>query len=330
MGSRPSSLPTPLASWRVERLQAGRAVVVRGDLVVRAVGPADVEQAVELLDRAEHRTGAPLVDESERARLHGVAHDHPNAGWYPLVACHRASIVGYAGVTLTPDGGPSAELVVDHAKPGASAARGALLEGLKTVARARGAHELIVWLRHASDDDLAAATSHGFELARRLVVLGRPLTQPVGPVNLPAGHRLRPYRPDRDDEAVVAVLAAAFAGTPDAGWDTDRLSERRTYGWYDPDDILLAEEPTGLVRGVHWTKRRGGGMGEVYVLATHPDARGGGLGRALLRAGLHHLRDRGCRQAILWVDEANRRAVHLYRTEQFTPRWTDLALAVAD
>ncbi len=313
----------------MERLQAGKEVVVRGDLLVRAVGTADVEPAIRLLDRAERTAGGPLVDESERARLHGVGRGRPERRWYPLVACHGRSIVGYAGVTVTAGGDLAAELAVDRATAGARAARGALLEGLATLVHGSDAGELTVWIRNTHNDEVADATAHGFVVARRLIVLGRPLTQPVGPIALPAGHRLRRYRPDRDDEAVVTVLAAAFAGTPDAGWDRDRLLARRSYAWFDADDLLLAHDPGGRVGGVHWTKRRGGGVGEVYVLATHPDVQGRGLGRALLRAGLHHLRGRGCREVILWVDESNRPAVALYRTEGFEPRWTDSAF-VAD
>lgn len=323
--TRRSTRAVPVASPRVEQLQAGGVLVVRGDVVVRTVGADDVVQAVTLLDRAEQTAGGPLVDETERARLHDLAHGCPERRWFPLVACHGPSIAGYTGVTVTAADDLSAELAVDRANAGAEAARSALLEGLRALVGRNQAQELTVWVRHARDDDVVDATAHGFVVARRLIVLGRSLTQPIGPVALPACHRLRRYRPDRDDEAVVEVLAAAFAGTPDAGWDRDRLAERRSYGWFDADDLLLAEDPAGQVGGVHWTKRRGGGVGEVYVLATRPDVQGSGLGRALLRAGLHHLQDGGCGQVILWVDEANHRAVSLYHTEMFEPLWTDLA-----
>ena len=77
--------------------------------------------------------------------------------------------------------------------------------------------------------------------------------------------------------------------------------------------------------GFHWTKvhpageqdgsqdprapcrypRSPGIPGEVYVVGVDPAEQGSGLGRALTLAGLHHLRDLGVAQAMLYVDEDN-------------------------
>ena len=76
---------------------------------------------------------------------------------------------------------------------------------------------------------------------------------------------------------------------------------------------------------MHWTKRRGEGVGEVYNLAVAPDGQGHGLGRRLLDAGLRHLRGIGCGEVLLWVDLANEAAIRLYTTAGFTARWEDIA-----
>jgi mycothiol synthase len=85
--------------------------------------------------------------------------------------------------------------------------------------------------------------------------------------------------------------------------------------------------------GFHWTKWHAHDseempahepVGEVYVLAVHPEAQGLGLGRALLAAGLAHLYDRGCRLAVLYVDCSSSAAVALYRSAGFTVEYREV------
>jgi mycothiol synthase len=59
-------------------------------------------------------------------------------------------------------------------------------------------------------------------------------------------------------------------------------------------------------------------VGEVYVLGVDPAAQGGGLGRALTLVGLRHLRDRGVRGVLLYVEADNPAAIRLYTSLGFT------------
>ncbi len=152
-------------------------------------------------------------------------------------------------------------------------------------------------------------------------------TSPLRP-DVPEGVVLDTFD-EGDADAVVDVLAAAYAGTPDGGWTRDDFDRKRSYDWFDPADLLVARAGGGAVLGVHWTKRRGDRTGEVYNLAVHPDAQGSRLGAVLLHAGLAHLRDVGCRDVMLWVDLANERAVRLYASQGFAVRWEDVALGRA-
>ena len=90
--------------------------------------------------------------------------------------------------------------------------------------------------------------------------------------------------------------------------------------------FLSADSTSGEISGFHWTKvlaRNSHGhepIGEVYVVGVAPAWRGTGLGRALVLAGLAHLRQAGLAQAMLFVDEANTAEIGLYESLGFT-RW---------
>ena len=152
---------------------------------------------------------------------------------------------------------------------------------------------------------------------------------PVAEPDMPDGVRLRAFRPGEDDEAWVALNAAAFADHPDQGrWTLADLRIRYQEPWFDPAGFLLAERAAGgVLLGFHWTKVHGNAshdhdpIGEVYVLGVDPAAQGLGLGQALTLAGLRYLRGRGLDQAMLYVDEKNGPAVALYQKLGFA-RWS--------
>lgn len=311
----------------METVRAGELVVRREGVAVEVLGgDTGVDEAIELLDRAEADVGAPLVDEAERSRLQALADADGDtaAHWHPLLATVDGEPAGYAGIVLpfSADGRARSDLAPDRRRTSCDPTVTALFAGLDEVARRHGAGPLAVWIRHATASDEACARSEGFEVDRRLAVMGRTAADAPEP-ELPDAVNIRSYQ-DQDEDHVVAVLREAYEGTPDGGWDHEGFRERRAYDWFDPRDLLVADDGRGIA-GIHWTKRRGDGVGEVYNLAVADRARGTGLGRALLRAGLRHLHDRGCHEVILWVDRANEPAVSLYTSEGFAERWVDVA-----
>ncbi len=159
------------------------------------------------------------------------------------------------------------------------------------------------------------AASAGLIPGRALFIMEKPLTKPAaGPV--PSGITLRGFTGD-DAEQVLAVNAAAFADHPEQGsLSLDDLQARMAESWFDPAGLILAFDGDRLV-GFHWTKVHDEDTGEVYVLGVHPEAQGRGIGRALLDAGLDHLRERGRTRVILYVDSADRVAVQLYESTGF-------------
>jgi mycothiol synthase len=141
-----------------------------------------------------------------------------------------------------------------------------------------------------------------------------------------------------DDEAWLALNAAAFADHPEQGsWTLRDLHARMAEDWFDPNGFLLAEAEDGELVGFHWTKVHGGdrheheqsqehghgheAIGEVYVVGVAPSQQGRGLGRALTVAGLRYLRGRGLDQAMLYVEGDNEAARAVYRGLGFS--WWD-------
>jgi mycothiol synthase len=124
---------------------------------------------------------------------------------------------------------------------------------------------------------------------------------------------------------MVAVNKKAFDWHPEQGRLTaDEVRETERESWFDPEGFFLAIK-AGKIAGFHWTKVHPGDIGEVYVVGVDPDAQGGGLGRALTLEGLHHLRDKGLGDTILYVESDNAPAVAVYTRLGFTVVETDVA-----
>ena len=206
------------------------------------------------------------------------------------------------------------------------AERAAIGEVLDAVARPG----LLIW-SHGRHSRLAARFSErGFEPVRELHQLRRPLGELPDDPPLTEGVRVRRFVPGQDEDAWLAVNAAAFAEHPEQGrWTRGDLDARMGESWFDPAGLLLAERG-GELLGSHWTKVHPDGDGEVYVLAVSPAAQGMGLGRALLLRGLHHLAAVGCPFVRLYVDGDNPTALRLYEKAGFTSFDLDVQWLVPD
>lgn len=323
--------------------------------------PDEVPEVVALGRAAGVADGADPLSESVLLQL---AQGGPEPAVHLMVRSPRNALVGYAHLASGADG-TSAELVVHPAYRGRGTGRALLsaaidAAGDRPMAYGGGADRaagpgrpLRVWAHGDHPSAAALALDLGFERARVLWQLRRPLTEPLPDPRLPAGMSVRAFRPGADEEAWLAVNQRAFAEHPEQGrWTPDDLRVRMAEPWFDPAGFLLAvEDSTDRVLGFHWTKVHGGTpagtarsggpaetgsggpgdsgwsghrgepIGEVYVLGVDPSTHGLGLGRALTLAGLRHLRDRGLTRAMLYVDESNSAAMALYDRLGFGP-WT--------
>lgn len=282
-----------------------------------------------------------LIEQCTRAEGHRPVGEHKyvhlitgSGGWTGVLARREGALVGYAHLRWNPDGARprlAAEAVVLPGQDREAIAR-RLVDEVCALAGRAGGGAVWLWVHRVLDPAQTLAARLGFRVQRELAFMTRPL-HAAPEATLPPGVILRAYRPGEDDEEFLRVNNAAFAGHPEnGGWTAGTLAQRRALDWFAPEDVLTAWRGEELV-GFHWTKWHGhegeeapahDPVGEVYVLAVDPAAHGTGLGRVLLRAGLAHLRDRGCRLAVLYVDCASAPAVALYRSEGFVEAYHEV------
>jgi GNAT superfamily N-acetyltransferase len=74
--------------------------------------------------------------------------------------------------------------------------------------------------------------------------------------------------------------------------------------------VRSADTVVGTATGAEYESEPG--VAYVYAMWVAPDARGAGVGRALLEAVAGWARDRGCERLVLRVTETNERARHFY------------------
>ena len=275
----------------------------------------DVPEVLALLRAATAADGVrPLSERAELQVQHG--------GGRGLGVRDGAALVGYAHLA---DGVAEGVVHPDHRRRGFGTALTARL--LATA----GEGPLDVWAHGDLPGSAGLLARHGFVRDRVLLQLRRDLAgvDPDPSPALPEGVRVLTFRPGRDEEAWLRVNAAAFATHPEQGaWTAADLRLREAEPWFDPEGFFLAwrgdPDDGGELLGSHWTKVHPPGdgadeaVGEVYVVGIAPEAQGLRLGGALTDIGLAHLRGRGLRQVLLYVEEANTAAVHLYRGRGFT------------
>lgn len=183
---------------------------------------------------------------------------------------------------------------------------------------------------HPSAGRLAARM--GIPKERELRIMTRPTALPVTALNAPPGVRIRTFTP-ADEEALLAVNAAAFSHHPEQGHLTSEdFRERTGEAWFDAEGLFLAvpedEDPLNPeILGFHWTKvhrDENPPYGEVYVVATNPKAAGRGLGSVLTNVGLAHLATQGVDDVILYVDGDNDPATAVYDRQGFTTVRTEV------
>lgn len=276
-------------------------------------GAPDLAEARALLSAIEAADG---VEPFGEAFVLGLS--DPSAGHRHLRVLDDDSLVGMAAVA---DDSAELAVAVDRRRRGAG---NALLRAVDELV----GKPLPVWAHGNVPGAAELAASSGRRVVRELLQMtasGRAVSA-LGEEEPPAGIRLEDLPTatvrmgeDAVDEAWLAVNNEAFDWHPEqGGWDLERLRRGRSVEWFDPAGVLFAVDgDTGEILGFHWTKRHGGGVGEVYVIGLADAARGRGIGGWLTRAGMRHLRDQGDDRVILYVEGDNEPAVRTYERTGF-------------
>lgn len=196
--------------------------------------------------------------------------------------------------------------------------RGAGL-GARLAARIAAAHPgFEAWAHGDLPASRALAARLGLRRIRTLLQLRAPV-----PEDAVVDAGLRRFG-EADSDAWVAVNAAAFAGHPEQGRLTARdLADRRSEGWHDDANLLVAPGADGL-DGYAWIKPDVGGIAELYALGVAPHAQGTGLGGTLMQAAFARMHELGAGTAHLYVEGDNEPALGLYRSRGFVDHARDV------
>jgi mycothiol synthase len=322
--------------------------------VLRRLDPAEIDRVAVLVERATENDGVRPLSEHVMLHLrHGGDDSAGNSARNVLLYVDRDQLAGYAhidnGLTAADAAqSPVAELVVDPALRGHGLGR--LLVG--HVQAEEPGRRIRLWSHGEHPAALALAKSLGFDRARALWQMRRPLGTPLAEPALPPGVRIRTFLPGADDEAWADLNARAFADHPEQGGvGIDGLHQRMEQPWFDPNGFFLAvrddagDHGRERLVGFHWTKVHGGSgppaadltsaaaastahghdpIGEVYVVGVDPAEQGRGLGRALTLVGLAYLRGLGLTEVMLYVDATNAAAIRVYTNLGFVHWDTDV------
>jgi len=287
----------------------------------------------DLADLAALVAAATAADGVAPLSEHALLHLRTDAGPHARHALVRASdsdagLLAVAHVDLAgASDHATAEIVVrpDQRRGGLGSAL------LGAAAELAGDSPFRIWAHGNLPAAQGFAEAHGWERVRELWQMSRPLADPLPSSPLPDGFTLRAFRPGQDDDAWLAINAAAFAHHAEQGaWQVADLQQRIAEPWFDPAGfLLLVDDATGELAGFHWTKVHAAEqpVGEVYVVGVAPGYQGRGLAKPLTLAGLQHLRGRGLARVMLYVDGDNDAAVRTYSGLGFTRAALDVQYA---
>jgi ribosomal-protein-alanine acetyltransferase len=121
---------------------------------------------------------------------------------------------------------------------------------------------------------------------------------------------LRTATPD-DLDAIMLIENRSF---PSDAWSADSMAAELA----SPHGRYLVDEHDGIIIGYGGVRAlRGSADADIQTIALDADHRGGGRGRALLRALLDAAAERGAREVFLEVRADNPTAEGLYLSEGF-------------
>ncbi len=162
----------------------------------------------------------------------------------------------------------------------------------------------VVSQRNPAGRDLL--TSAGYRFTHSYTRMEMDLEPPPAPGRLPRGVKMRTFRPGIDDRPLHEAYLSAWSQYAGPEWHLETF-----------DEWIGMNKGSDFHPEMWWIAMRGGdivgfnlclsflGIGWVQYLGIVPAERGKGLGEAVLRYGLHQLRERGFKRAGLTVGSRN-------------------------
>ena len=282
--------------------------------------PTTADEVAALAREAAAEDGFDALNEAATLALRRTS-----PGIVHVLALLGDTLAGYAQLQTGDELSGSLVVAPEHRRTGVGTG---LLDALRTAA---GEDTLQLWAPHDTAGAAALAARHGLVRVRELMIMKRPLSEPVPAPVVAEGVTIRTFDPAADGPDWLRVNTRAFAHHPEQGAITaGDLAERMAEEWFDAAGFFLAVRDTdSALLGFHWTKEHGDGLGEVYVLGVDPDSGGHGLGKALLRTGLQHLADGGDSTVLLYVEADHPSAVGLYASHGFVESSRDVLYATS-
>jgi len=155
---------------------------------------------------------------------------------------------------------------------------------------------------------------------RHILKLSRSLLEPINPVS--HNYQFVTFDPTIHRQEWLELNNLIFVNHPDQGnWAMADLENRMSKPWFDPKGFFLSVQDAKIV-GFCWTKIHNefvnqDPIGELYVIGVDPAKSGKGIGRAVCTDGLIYLKDKGIKEAILYVDDDNEAGKGLYKSLGF-------------
>jgi mycothiol synthase len=199
-------------------------------------------------------------------------------------------------------------------------APGLLQAALNVVADEGGGH-VHWWVFEPNNTHRQLASQVGLNQGRRLIQLRRTLPLEQNLLDEVAQFSTESFVVGVDETEWLALNNAAFHQHPEqGGWNHRVIESREQEPWFSANGFRIHRD-NGTMTAFCWTKIHSDTepvMGEIYVIAVHPDHSGRGLGRKMAIAGLASIPAERAPIAMLYVDSDNSAALSLYASLGFT------------
>ena len=288
--------------------------------VKRQMTPADIDMVTALVHSAERADGSrPLSDHLWLDLRHGG-----RTGFAAILAGAddhgHDHLVAYCQLSRGNESWALELVVSPHHRYDIEIIGTEMIGRAREIVAAEGGGHVHWWVFEPTRMHHDIAGRCGLSPGRSLLQLRRSLPLDDGLDRLADEVESCRFAPGTDDDEWLEVNNAAFASHPEqGGWDRSVLAARLDEEWFDPEGFLL-HHVDGRLAGFCWTKMHRDTepvLGEIYVVAVHPDFAGRGLGRRLVAAGLRHLARAGAETGMLFVDADNDAAMTMYRSLGF-------------